>query len=121
MTKDEHMDVEASFDNKYLFYRFASDEDHGKVARKPDGSAVKWADFISPLTSAKDQKLLLLPVVPERDPDLAGFAQENLEVCGVSPLDEHNTRFLDFLHQVFPKCTSHLITRRGCYSTYGFI
>ena len=79
-------------------YRFASDEDHGKVARKPDGNAVRWADFISPLTSANEQNLLLQPSIPERDPDLAVFAQENLGVCGVSPLDEHNTRFLDFLH-----------------------
>ena len=93
-----HVQHAHPFENKYLFYRFASDEDHGKVARKPDGSAVRWADFISPLASANDQDLLLQPSVPERDPDLAGFAQENLEVCGVSPLDEHNTKFLDFLH-----------------------
>jgi pyruvate/2-oxoglutarate dehydrogenase complex dihydrolipoamide dehydrogenase (E3) component len=93
-----HVQHAHPFENKYLFYRFTSDEDHGKVARKPDGSAVRWADFISPLTSANDQNLLLQPSVPERDPDLAGFAQENLESCGVSPLDEHNTRFLDFLH-----------------------
>jgi pyruvate/2-oxoglutarate dehydrogenase complex dihydrolipoamide dehydrogenase (E3) component len=93
-----HVQHAHPFENKYLFYRFASDEDHGKVARKPDGSAVRWADFISPLTSATDQTLLLQPSIPERDPGLAGFAQENLEACGVSPLDEHNTKFLDFLH-----------------------
>jgi pyruvate/2-oxoglutarate dehydrogenase complex dihydrolipoamide dehydrogenase (E3) component len=68
------------------------------VVRKPDGSAVSWADFIAPLTSAGDQNLLLQPSIPERDPDLADFAQENLEACGVSPLDEHNTKFLDLLH-----------------------
>jgi len=93
-----HVQHAHPFENKYLFYRFASDEDHGKVARKPDGSAVRWADFISPLTSAGDKNLLLQPSIPERDLDLAGFAQENLEVCGVSPLDAHNTKFLDFLH-----------------------
>ena len=86
------------FENKNLFYRFVSDEDHGTVVRKPDGSAVSWADFIAPLTSAGDQNLLLQPSIPERDPDLADFAQENLEACGVSPLDEHNTKFLDLLH-----------------------
>ena len=86
------------FENKFLFYRFTSDEDHGKVVRKPDGSAVKWADFIAPLTSTGDQDLLLQPSVPERDPDLADMAQENLEACGVSPLDENNTKFLDLLH-----------------------
>ncbi len=41
---------------------------------------------------------MLQPSVPERDPKLAGFSQENLEACGVSPLDEHNTKFLDLLH-----------------------
>ena len=93
-----HVQQAHPFENKYLFYRFASDEDHGKVARKPDGSAVRWADFISPLTSAKDENLILQPSVPERDPDLAGMAQEDLEACGVAPLDEHNTKFLDLLH-----------------------
>lgn len=47
-----HVQQAHPFENKYLFYRFASDEDHGKVARKPDGGAVRWADFLSPLTSA---------------------------------------------------------------------
>ena len=93
-----HVQQAHPFENKYLFYRFASDEDHGKAARKPDGSAVRWADFMAPLTSAGDKGLLLQPSVPERDPDLAAMAQENLEACGVAPLDEHNTRFLDLLH-----------------------
>ncbi|WP_372680957.1 FAD-containing oxidoreductase, partial [Desulfosarcina sp.] len=93
-----HVQRAHPFENKYLFYRFASDEDHGKVARKPDGSAVRWADFLLPLTSAGGQAFPLQPSVPERDPDLAGMARENLEACGVAPLDEHNTRFLDLLH-----------------------
>jgi len=86
------------FKNENLFYRFLSDEDHGSVARKPDGSAVSWADFVAPLTSAKDQILTLQPEIPERDSQLATFAQVDLEACGISPLDEHNIEFLDFLH-----------------------
>ena len=35
------------FKNENLFYRFMSDEDHGSVASKPDGSTVSWADFIT--------------------------------------------------------------------------
>jgi pyruvate/2-oxoglutarate dehydrogenase complex dihydrolipoamide dehydrogenase (E3) component len=93
-----HVQHAHPFENKYLFYRFTSDEDHGKVARKPDGSAVSWADFMAPLTSAEDQILSLQPAIPGRDPDLAMFEQVDLEACGVSPLDEHNTKFLDFLH-----------------------
>ncbi len=86
------------FKNEDLFYRFLSDDNHGSVARKPDGSAVSWADFIAPLSSAEDKSLTLQPELPERDPDLGSFDQVDLEVCGVSPLDEHNTEFLDLLH-----------------------
>ena len=86
------------FENENLFYRFVSDEDHGTVARKPDGSAVSWADFVSPVAPAEAQTLTLQPAIPERDPDLATFAQVDLEACGISPLDKHNTEFLDLLH-----------------------
>ena len=42
-----HVEYAHAFKNEYLFYRFASDEDHGTVARKPDGSSVSWGDFMS--------------------------------------------------------------------------
>ena len=87
-----------SFKNEDLFYRFMSDEDHGSVAVKHDGSAVSWSDFIAPLTSGEDKILRLQPDIPGRDPDLASFEQVDLEACGISPLDEHNTELLDFLH-----------------------
>jgi len=87
-----------AFKNEKLFYRFLSDEDHGTVARKPDGSAVSWADFMAPLTSPQDRSLSLQPKIPERDPELASFSQVDLEACGIAPLDEHNTQFLDLLH-----------------------
>jgi pyruvate/2-oxoglutarate dehydrogenase complex dihydrolipoamide dehydrogenase (E3) component len=93
-----HVLDEHPFKNEKLFYRFISDEDHGTVARKPDGSAVSWADFIAPLTNPEDLAMSLQPDIPERDPDLASFGQVDLEACGVSPLDEHNTRMLDLLH-----------------------
>jgi len=93
-----HVLDEHPFKNEKLFYRLFSDEDHGTVARKPDGSAVSWADFIAPLTNPEDQAMTLQPDIPERDPNLASFAQVDLEACGVSPLDEHNTRMLDLLH-----------------------
>ncbi|MGD9332291.1 MAG: FAD-containing oxidoreductase [Desulfobacterales bacterium] len=93
-----HVLDEHAFKNEKLFYRFISDEDHGTVARKPDGSAVSWADFIAPLTRSKGQVLNLQPAIPERDPDLATFDQVDLEACGVAPMDAHNTRMLDLLH-----------------------
>jgi hypothetical protein len=93
-----HVLDEHAFKNEKLFYRFIADEDHGTVARKPDGSTVSWADFIAPLTDPKGPAISLQPDIPERDPDLASFDQVDLEACGVSPLDEHNTRMLDLLH-----------------------
>ena len=87
-----------AFKNDNLFYRFMADEDHGTEARRPDGSSVSWADFIAPLMPEKAPSFTLQPDIPERDPDLASFAQEDLEACGVSPLDEHNIKFLDLLH-----------------------
>ena len=93
-----HVLDEHPFKDEKLFYRFLSDEDHGTVARKPDGSAVSWADFIAPVTNPDDQAMILQPDIPECDPDLASFEQVDLEACGVSPLDEHNTRMLDLLY-----------------------
>jgi pyruvate/2-oxoglutarate dehydrogenase complex dihydrolipoamide dehydrogenase (E3) component len=93
-----HVLDEHPFKNEKLFYRFISDEDHGTVARKPDGSAVSWADFIAPLTRPEDRAISLQPDIPERDSDLASFDQVDLDACGVSPLDAHNTRMLDLLH-----------------------
>ena len=86
------------FKNEELFYRFMSDEDHGEVGRKPDGTAVSWADFIEPLAPSEKRSFSLQPEIPERDPEMASFEQVELEAIGVSPLDEHNTRFLDLLH-----------------------
>ncbi|MBW2573159.1 MAG: FAD-containing oxidoreductase [Deltaproteobacteria bacterium] len=93
-----HVQDAHPFENKYLFYRFTSDEDHGTVARKPDDSAVSWADFVTPVAPAEAQTLTLQPTIPERDPDLASFPQVVLEACGISPLDEYNARLLDSVH-----------------------
>jgi pyruvate/2-oxoglutarate dehydrogenase complex dihydrolipoamide dehydrogenase (E3) component len=93
-----HVQDAHPFENKYLFYRFTSDEDHGETVRKPDGSAVSWADFVSPITSAHDQAISLQPEIPERDPKLSTFLQVDLKACGISPLDEHNIKLLDNVH-----------------------
>ncbi len=86
------------FKNEYLFYRFVSDEDHGTVARTPDGNAVSWADFLTPLAAEDSATFSLLPTIPERDLNLAQFAQDDLNACGVAPLDEHNVKLLDNTH-----------------------
>lgn len=109
-----HVQNAHPFENAYLFYRFASDEDHGAVARKPDGNAVSWADFIAPLTSGADAPVSLQPSMPERDPDLAQFAQDDLAHLNVSPLDTHNAQLLDLTHpkawvNPAPKATYNLV------------
>ncbi|MDH3669965.1 MAG: FAD-containing oxidoreductase [Gammaproteobacteria bacterium] len=93
-----HVLDEHSFKNKRLFYRFVSDEDHGEAARHPDGNAVSWADFITPLTTPDDQTPGLQPSIPERDAYLAKFAQDDLDSIGVAPLDRHNVKLLDCTH-----------------------
>lgn len=93
-----HVQDAHPFENKYLFYRFMSDEDHGTAARKPEGSIVSWTDFIAPVAPTETHALMLQPAIPDRDPDLATFTQVDIEACGISPLDEHNARLLDHVH-----------------------
>lgn len=102
------------FKNEHLFYRFLVDEDHGEAARKVDGAAVSWADFIPTLTASQAPTLGLQPELPERDPDLASFKQVDLEACGIAPLDAHNVRLLDNTHpkawqDPTPKSTYNLV------------
>jgi pyruvate/2-oxoglutarate dehydrogenase complex dihydrolipoamide dehydrogenase (E3) component len=94
-----HVQRAHAFKNEFLFYRFASDEDHGGLPDAvADGSAVKWSDFLTILTSTKDSGGSLQPALPEPDADLASMAQIDVEAIGVSPLDEHNARLLDNVH-----------------------
>lgn len=109
-----HVQSAHPFENAYLFYRFASDEDHGAVARKPDGNAVSWVDFIASLTSDADAPVSLQPSMPERDPHLAQFVQDDLAHLNVSPLDTHNAKLLDLTHpkawvNPVPKATYNLV------------
>jgi len=95
-----HVEQAHRFKNEYLFYRFATDADHGTIATAPDGSAVSWADFIAPSVSPREKTGLetLQPAIPERDPDLAAMAQDNLDTKGITPLDKHNAKLLDSVH-----------------------
>jgi pyruvate/2-oxoglutarate dehydrogenase complex dihydrolipoamide dehydrogenase (E3) component len=94
-----HVQRAHAFKNEYLFYRFASDEDHGGVPDAvDDGSLVKWTDFLGNLTWTKGIDGSLQPTLPEPDSELASMDQIDLEAIGVSPLDEHNARLLDNVH-----------------------
>jgi pyruvate/2-oxoglutarate dehydrogenase complex dihydrolipoamide dehydrogenase (E3) component len=94
-----HVQRAHAFKNEYLYYRFASDEDHGIIPDAvADGSSVRWSDFLGILTSTKDTDGSLQPTLPEPDAELANMDQVDLEAIGVSPLDEHNARLLDNVH-----------------------
>lgn len=92
----DHVEKEHDFKNEHLFYRFASDEDHGKVASRSGGGKVSWSDFIPAIT--KESSLSLQAALPEKDTDYAELQQVDLDTCGVTPLDEHNSRLLDNVH-----------------------
>jgi hypothetical protein len=76
-----HVLKEHAFKNEGLFYRFAADEDHGAVATTPDGTAVSWADFLASLTGGgpDGDSGSLQAAIPERDPQLGQFRQDDLE------------------------------------------
>lgn len=94
-----HVQRAHSFKNDYLFYRFASDEDHGRLPDDvADGGSVKWSDFLGILTSVKGAEGSLQPTLPEPDAELANMDQIDLESIGVYPLDEHNAKLLDNVH-----------------------
>ncbi len=94
-----HVQRAHAFKNEYLFYRFATDEDHGAaIEESPDGAAVKWSDFLGVSTFQREEKDSLQPSVPGPDAELAQLEQVDLEAVGVSPLDEHNAKLLDNVH-----------------------
>lgn len=87
------------FKNAYLFYRFADDEDHGRVPDAvADGSSVKWSDFLDSPTPPQTAAGSLQPSLPERDANLGNLAQIALETTCISPLDVHNAKLLDNVH-----------------------
>ena len=92
-----HVLNEHPFKNEFLFYRFAADADRGTASSKPDGANVSWADFLTSYTDGRDEPGLQ-PNIPERDPHLGAFAQDELDAIGVAPLDEHNVKLLDHVH-----------------------
>ena len=93
-----HVQRAHTFKNEYLFYRFSSDEDHGKLAEPTDdGGFVKWADFLGVRTRYPEQESLQAHI-PEPDEELVTMAQEDLANVGVTPLDQHNAKLLDNVH-----------------------
>ncbi|MFN2355162.1 MAG: FAD-containing oxidoreductase [Desulfopila sp.] len=94
-----HVHRDHIFKNEHLFYRFATDEDHGRLPKKTkEDTMVKWSDFLGTLGAGQEGEASLQPGIPGPDPDLATMAQVDLEAVGISPLDEHNAALLDNVH-----------------------
>ena len=93
-----HVQHAHTFKDEYLFYRFTGDEDHGALSQKADGRHVSWADFTARISSEEDHAFTLQPAIPERDTELATFTQDDLDSCGVAPLDQYNAKLLDCTH-----------------------
>ena len=94
-----HVQRAHAFKNEYLFYRFASDEDHGGLPDEvADGSAVKWSDFLGTLTSTKARMVLCSHRCRNLMLNWETWIRMDLEAIGVSPLDEHNAKLLDNVH-----------------------
>lgn len=93
-----HVQRAHAFKNEYLFYRFATDEDHGQLAPQ-DGKSmgVRWADFLDKRISPPGEESLQA-AIPGPDAELADMAQDDLAKVGVTPLDEHNAKLLDNVH-----------------------
>lgn len=91
-----HVVREHEFEDEYLFYRFTTDEDHGRVGRQA-GAPISWADIASPAwrSTESSERESLQPARPADD-ELGEIAAPG-EV-GVTPLDEHNAALLDSVH-----------------------
>jgi pyruvate/2-oxoglutarate dehydrogenase complex dihydrolipoamide dehydrogenase (E3) component len=92
-----HVLNEHPFRNGNFFYRFTADADRGGAGTHDDGSAVSWADFLTPFTDGAEEPGLQ-PRVPEHDPRFGAYAQDDLDAVGVAPLDAHNVTLLDNVH-----------------------
>jgi pyruvate/2-oxoglutarate dehydrogenase complex dihydrolipoamide dehydrogenase (E3) component len=95
-----HVTRDHGFKNEYLFYRFTSDEDHGRVAPGADGNATSWAELRRLGWNDPDlpqpEGASLQPRIPRYEAELAHARAASS--AGVEPLDEHNVALLDAVH-----------------------
>jgi pyruvate/2-oxoglutarate dehydrogenase complex dihydrolipoamide dehydrogenase (E3) component len=89
-----HVLREHEFKNDYLFYRFSSDEDHGRKAHKNGGDHVSWSDLLGPMNPA-DSGAGLQPRLPD---EVVLRSAHKVDQIGVEPMDEANVELLDQVH-----------------------
>lgn len=87
-----HVLRDHEFADEHLFYRFTSDEEHGRKVRFL-GRTVSWEDLI-PGGGSGASRGLNPQINVDRDIGSTGSVTE----IGVAPLDEHNIRLLDAVH-----------------------
>ncbi|QDG54974.1 FAD-containing oxidoreductase [Persicimonas caeni] len=89
-----HVLREHKFENDYLFYRFSSDEDHGRKAESGSGGKVSWSDVFGPAHPG-DSGVGLQPRMPD---DVMLQTATKVDQIGVEPMDEANVELLDQVH-----------------------
>jgi pyruvate/2-oxoglutarate dehydrogenase complex dihydrolipoamide dehydrogenase (E3) component len=89
-----HVLREHEFKNDYLFYRFTSDEDHGRKAHKTGGERVSWSDLLGPMNPT-DSGAGLQPRLPD---EVVLRSAHKMDQIGVEPMDEANVELLDQVH-----------------------
>jgi pyruvate/2-oxoglutarate dehydrogenase complex dihydrolipoamide dehydrogenase (E3) component len=89
-----HVLREHEFKNDYLFYRFSSDEDHGRKAEKTGGERVSWSDLLGPMNPT-DSGAGLQPRLPD---EVVLRSAHKVDQVGVEPMDDANVELLDQVH-----------------------
>ena len=91
----EHVLREHPFKNELLYYKFISEKDRGATKKKANGAPISWSDFLT--TTSSSSLGSLQPNVPT--PDFEAVPPESVHVATqISPMDEHNVKFLDNAH-----------------------
>lgn len=109
----EHVLRDHPFRDANLFYKFVDENTRGAVKRTPDGAAVRWADFLDPLSlndsssstslamsSTTDANIPARSLAPKLPlPDFEAVPPESVHVTSaIWPLDVHNLALLDNVH-----------------------
>lgn len=91
----KHVTGDHNFKDEKLFYRFSShSRSHGSVAKRNDGSAWSWSDYLAGNSIGQGEEAKTLQAkLPDRD--IGAPLEKSFKV---TPVDDHNIRLLDAVH-----------------------
>lgn len=94
----EHVTRDHLFSDSNLFFHFVDVKSRGTTTKAASGQAVKWSDFLDPLTTDRSpRKRNLAPKIPLADFDAVPPASVHV-ASQVWPLDQYNAALLDNVH-----------------------